>query len=322
MQCYVHPAAFRCRASLLDELSHSRDRRSSFPFPHLSAFPPHSTMTLKAVRLALEGDMGLAAGALNAHKDLVRDLVDQLFSDEGDVDEAQGEKDEKDDKGEKERVGKKVGSGVKPAKTGKKAGGKDKRQGRKGKEEEDDEKQGEEEEEKEEESSAAAPRSAAVERLKKVFQACGLRVPPNVYKKARQAAGEAASAGQHEAALVGELEALLDREGLSSHPSEKEIKAFRRRRDKAKELEGIDVSNIVDAPRGRRSSRPTSFAPPQPPPRPPSKPRKGAGGSEDGEGQEEEEEGDEEDEDEEEEEEEEEENDSEDFEPEDDDEDD
>ncbi|CAI7879063.1 unnamed protein product [Closterium sp. NIES-54] len=162
-------------------------------------------------------------------------------------------------------------------------------------------------------SSAAAPRSAAVERLKKVFQACGLRVPPNVYKKARQAAGEAASAGQHEAALVGELEALLDREGLSSHPSEKEIKAFRRRRDKAKELEGIDVSNIVDAPRGRRSSRPTSFAPPQPPPRPPSKLRKGAGGSEDGEGEEEEEEeGDEEDEeDEEEEEEEEEENDSE-----------
>ncbi|CAI5488376.1 unnamed protein product [Closterium sp. Naga37s-1] len=285
------------------------------------------TMTLKAVRLALESDMGLAAGALNAHKDLVRDLVDQLFSDEGDVEEARGKK---GGKGDGRRGGQKVAGGVAAAKAGKKAGGKGKRieKGRKGKEEEEEgeeeeeEQQAEgEEEKKEDDSSAAAPRSAAVERLKKVFQACGLRVPPNVYKKARQAAGEAASAGQHEAALVGELEALLDREGLSSHPSEKEIKAFRRRRDKAKELEGIDVSNIVDAPRGRRSSRPTSFAPPQPPPRPPSKPKKGAGGSEDGEGEEEEEEEGEE-EDEVDEEEEEEENDSEDFEPDDDDEDD
>ncbi|KAM7258447.1 hypothetical protein ACFE04_014188 [Oxalis oulophora] len=93
------------------------------------------------------------------------------------------------------------------------------------------------------------------EHLRSVIKACGLSVPPVIYKKVRQF-----PEGKREAQLIKELEEILSREGLSSRPSEKEINDVRKRREKAKELEGIDTSNIISSSRSRRST--TSFIPP------------------------------------------------------------
>ncbi|XP_027334553.1 myb-like protein X isoform X2 [Abrus precatorius] len=96
-----------------------------------------------------------------------------------------------------------------------------------------------------------------VEHLKSVIKACGMSVPPSIYKKVKQV-----SENKREGQLIKELEDILSREGLSSNPSEKEIKEVKRKKARAKELEGIDVSNIVSSSR-RRSTN--SFAAPPPP---------------------------------------------------------
>ncbi|KAK9270245.1 hypothetical protein L1049_025822 [Liquidambar formosana] len=95
-----------------------------------------------------------------------------------------------------------------------------------------------------------------VEHLKSVIKSCGMSVPPSVYKKVKQA-----PENKREAHLIKELEEILSREGLSANPSEKEIKEVRKRKERAKELEGIDMSNIVSSSRRRA----TGFvAPPKP----------------------------------------------------------
>ncbi|XP_052204224.1 uncharacterized protein LOC127809463 [Diospyros lotus] len=97
----------------------------------------------------------------------------------------------------------------------------------------------------------------SVEHLKSIIKSCGMSVPPAVYKRAKQV-----SENKREGFLIKELEEILSREGLSANPSEKEIKEVKKRKDRAKELEGIDMSNIVSSTR-RRST--TSFvAPPKP----------------------------------------------------------
>ncbi|XAR55579.1 Ubiquitinyl hydrolase 1 [Bertholletia excelsa] len=96
-----------------------------------------------------------------------------------------------------------------------------------------------------------------VEHLKSIIKSCGMSVPPAVYKRAKQV-----SENKREGFLIKELEDILSREGLSAEPSEKEIKEVRKRKERAKELEGIDMSNIVSSTR-RRST--TSFiSPPKP----------------------------------------------------------
>ncbi|XVE55355.1 hypothetical protein DITRI_Ditri03aG0152000 [Diplodiscus trichospermus] len=96
-----------------------------------------------------------------------------------------------------------------------------------------------------------------VENLKTVIKSCGMSVPPSIYKRVKQLAEN-----KREAQLIKELEEILSKEGLSANPSEKEIKEVRKRKERAKELEGIDTSNIVLSSR-RRST--TSFvAPPRP----------------------------------------------------------
>uniref|UniRef100_A0A2P2MDQ6 Histone chaperone domain-containing protein n=1 Tax=Rhizophora mucronata TaxID=61149 RepID=A0A2P2MDQ6_RHIMU len=86
---------------------------------------------------------------------------------------------------------------------------------------------------------------------------CPCSVPPSVYKKVKQV-----PENKHEAQLIKELENMLSREGLSSKPSEKEIKEVRKRKERAKELEGIDTSNIVLSSRRRSTA---SYAPPPKP---------------------------------------------------------
>lgn len=97
-----------------------------------------------------------------------------------------------------------------------------------------------------------------VERLKSVIKSCGMIVPPVIYKKAKQVPED-----EREAFVRKELEEILSREGLSTDPSEKEIKDVKKRKERAKELEGIDMSNIVSSTR-RRSSATTFIPPPRP----------------------------------------------------------
>ncbi|KAI4995989.1 hypothetical protein ZWY2020_040491 [Hordeum vulgare] len=100
---------------------------------------------------------------------------------------------------------------------------------------------------------AAPAHGKRVERLKSVIKSCGMSVPPSVYRRAKQA-----PESKREACLIKELEHILEKEGLSSHPSEKEIKAARKRKERAKDLEGIDMSNIITSSRRRSAS---SFIP-------------------------------------------------------------
>ncbi|KAH0713914.1 hypothetical protein KY289_009873 [Solanum tuberosum] len=96
-----------------------------------------------------------------------------------------------------------------------------------------------------------------VEHLKSIFKACGMSVAPSIYKRAKQVSDD-----KREGFLIKELEKILSAEGLSMNPTEKEIKEVKKRKQTAKELEGIDLSNIVSNTR-RRST--TSFvAPPRP----------------------------------------------------------
>ncbi|KAJ4967208.1 hypothetical protein NE237_019057 [Protea cynaroides] len=96
-----------------------------------------------------------------------------------------------------------------------------------------------------------------VEHLKSIIKACGLSITPSVYKKVKQA-----PENKRESSLIKELENILGREGLSTNPSEKEIKAVKKKKEREKELEGIDMSNIVSS--SRRRSTTTYIAPPKP----------------------------------------------------------
>uniref|UniRef100_A0ACD5WYD5 Uncharacterized protein n=1 Tax=Avena sativa TaxID=4498 RepID=A0ACD5WYD5_AVESA len=88
-----------------------------------------------------------------------------------------------------------------------------------------------------------------VERLKSIIKSCGMSIPPSVYRRAKQA-----PESKREAGLIKELEDILEKEGLSSHPSEKEIKAVKKRKERAKDLEGIDMNNIITSSRRRSAS--------------------------------------------------------------------
>ncbi|XP_038884710.1 glutamic acid-rich protein isoform X2 [Benincasa hispida] len=125
-----------------------------------------------------------------------------------------------------------------------------------------------------------------VEHLKSVIKSCGMSVPPSIYKKVKQA-----PESKRESQLIKELEGILSREGLSANPTEKEIKEVKKKKERAKELEGIDLSNIVSSSR-RRSA--TSYATPPPKPK---IPVKTDGDGDDGDDTEEEEEEDEDEED-------------------------
>lgn len=98
-------------------------------------------------------------------------------------------------------------------------------------------------------ASVKSAQDKKVEHLKKTIKACGLGIPPSIYKKAKQLPDD-----KHDSFLIKELEGILNRQGLSSNPTEKEIKAAKRRIAREKDLEGIDTTNIIMEPRGRRST--------------------------------------------------------------------
>ncbi|KAL0403366.1 UNVERIFIED_CONTAM: hypothetical protein Sradi_1977400 [Sesamum radiatum] len=75
-------------------------------------------------------------------------------------------------------------------------------------------------------------------------------VAPSIYKKAKQVPDD-----KREAFIVKELEGILSREGLSKNPTEKEIRDCKKRKETARELEGIDMSNIISSSRRREKER-------------------------------------------------------------------
>ncbi|PHT49828.1 hypothetical protein CQW23_09575 [Capsicum baccatum] len=120
-------------------------------------------------------------------------------------------------------------------------------------------------------ASANAGYGKRVEHLKSIFKACGMSVAPSIYKRAKQVSDD-----KREGFLIKELEKILAAEGLSTNPTEKEIKEVKKKKERAKELEGIDLSNIVSNTR-RRSTN--SFVAP---PRPKSPPKKDKNDDKDG----------------------------------------
>eukprot|EP00897_Mesotaenium_endlicherianum_P005644 jgi/Mesen1/5107/ME000254S04130 len=239
-----------------------------------------SSWTLRSVRRLLEEDLGLKAGQLDNEKLYIKELVDKVLQGEYPEHpvEDKGEADGLDDNSHKihhkkmsyidkhkcQVESEEEGEPVKPKR-------------RRQKEEEDSDVEGSEEEgrkkkkRREHQNKAksttkshdvtsqvrkpptkVATHCARVEHTKRVCQAAGIKIPPHVYKKANQAPAE-----KREEALVKELEALLEKEALCSTSSEKDIKAVKKSLDKQRELEGIDMSNILDEPRGRRRSAAT-----------------------------------------------------------------
>lgn len=116
---------------------------------------------------------------------------------------------------------------------------------------------GEEKEVKKKSEQPAQVYGKRVEHLKSIIKSCGMGIPPAVYKRVKQA-----PESKREAHLIKELEEILEKEGLSADPSEKEIKEVKKRKERAKELEGIDTSNIVSSSRRRSTS---SYIPPPKP---------------------------------------------------------
>eukprot|EP00850_Spirogloea_muscicola_P004422 SM000019S04966 [mRNA] locus=s19:241141:242875:- [translate_table: standard] len=259
------------------------------------------SLTLKTVRRLLEDDLGLPVGGLDAHKQLVGELVDQILAkqeprEEAQVGQVEPEAAEEGDVGTR---GSEVGEDAEPA-VG--SAGVDVTEAeldateaeiveRIGEDNDEDEDEEEDEaaapmrrrrrRQKEGELSSrkqvpmkrkasdvsketgkrrqapqpkakppAAPRAAyghEVERLKGLLQSAGMKISPAVYSRVKRA-----DKAERESVLEAELVQLLAKEGLSADASEKDLKRVKKRLDTAKELEGIDTSNIIDEPRGRR----------------------------------------------------------------------
>nr|GLL31616.1 glutamic acid-rich protein-like isoform X3 [Ipomoea trifida] len=258
------------------------------------------TMTLASVRRYLEEEMGLEKGTLDPFKKFIKDEIDKALTSEAPKSKssikkasekqtkpakkiiAKGTSDSLDSESDKEESGPGSVKKAVPKRKNEKSEGPKKRKSsemktdvpskkqkvvKKSSESNDAESDTSESEDCKSPSTAAKPlRKKAtpaagygehVENLKSTIKACGMSIPPSIYKKAKQVPED-----EREEFLSKELEDILSREGLSSNPSEKEIKEVKRRKERAKELEGIDLSNIVSSTR-RRST--TSFVPPPKP---------------------------------------------------------
>ncbi|GKA17927.1 glutamic acid-rich protein-like protein isoform X1 [Tanacetum coccineum] len=231
-------------------------------------------LTVAGVRRLLEEDLELRKFSLDSFKKLISKQLDEVLnaqSDTGSKSDADASHSESDDIQVEVRPKKnlapkrKVQKSEAPRKRKKPAPETERVRKKKMKHAEEtsvDENKVQDEDESSEEKSVkkevvAPVYGKKVERLKSIIKACGMSVAPTVYKKAKQAPEE-----KREALLINELQQLLSKEGLSTNPSEKEIKEVKRRKEKAKELEGIDMSNIVVGSR-RRST--FNFVPPPKP---------------------------------------------------------
>lgn len=241
-------------------------------------------MTLVSVRRYLEEEMGLEKNSLDPFKKFIRAELDKVLnstevpSPKEDIN-TKGTSDSSKSESDTEKRTKPAKKAVPRVKSDKSEGSK-KRKSSDGKNDvtkkqkvvkkssgNNDAEESDRSESEDHQPRSTAPKSTkkkavsgsgygeAVEKLKSIIKACGMSIPPSVYKKAKQASEE-----ERQDFLIKELEGILSREGLSGNPSEKEIKEVRKRKDRARELEGIDTSNIVSSSR-RRSSALAVFSP-------------------------------------------------------------
>ncbi|KAM0868907.1 hypothetical protein ACQ4PT_041012 [Festuca glaucescens] len=254
------------------------------------------TLTLVGVRRTLEEDLKLEKKALDAYKGFITKELDRVLvlqePENGTMDQAQKDASQKTSKGSKrarqdsdtselndshseredsdratrpKKRGAEKGKAIKQQKkvtVGKKLSTPkikkvakqdlDKSTKNKGGNSTEDNPHSSAEEDDKKRQQPAAVYGKQVERLKSIIKSCGMSIPPSVYRRAKQA-----PESKREACLIKELEDILEKEGLSSHPSEKEIKAVKKRKERAKDLEGIDMSNIITSSRRRSSFIPT-----------------------------------------------------------------
>ncbi|KAL5203748.1 hypothetical protein ABZP36_008619 [Zizania latifolia] len=251
------------------------------------------SLTLQGVRRTLEEDLKLQKKALDAYKTFITTELDNILQEpangtkknskiesrkdskktsknskrgrqESDTSEINDSHSDKGDSDEDMRPKKKVAEKGKAVKRQKKATEKKqlstpkaKKVAKKdldrstGEQEEDSSHSSAEEDNKKKQPAPAYGKQ--VERLKSIIKSCGMSIAPTVYRRVKQA-----PESKREACLLKELEDILEKEGLSANPSEKEIKAVKKRKERAKELEGIDTSNIITSSRRRSTS---SFIP-------------------------------------------------------------
>ncbi|KAK9837429.1 hypothetical protein WJX81_001698 [Elliptochloris bilobata] len=171
------------------------------------------TMSLKDCRAVLEKDLNLAASALKPHRDYVKELVDKVVLQQT----AEAKEDAPPPQKRARKADKAAPAKTAPAKA-KSVVAKD--------------------------SVAAPAYGPGVERLRRLCRAATIPIPPNAYR--------AAKAGGGEAALAAALEALLAKHGLHMGADRAATDAVRARLQLQKDLDGMDVANIVEGGRGRR----------------------------------------------------------------------
>ncbi|XP_050937819.1 uncharacterized protein LOC103504049 isoform X4 [Cucumis melo] len=238
-------------------------------------------VTMAGVRRLLEDDLKLTKNALDSCKKLISQQVEEVSKESSHSTEGSSSEEENDEvnpgktnatKGrildsnetkKRKRSTKKNVSAKKQRKHVQDTSDEDSDEGGENVSEDDQSGSSNEKPVKKEVSSSTPVFGKRVEHLKSVIKSCGMSVPPSIYKKVKQA-----PESKRESQLIKELEGILSREGLSANPTEKEIKEVKKKKERAKELEGIDLSNIVSSSR-RRST--TSYVAPPPKPKIPVK---------------------------------------------------
>ncbi|XP_015698136.1 protein starmaker isoform X2 [Oryza brachyantha] len=225
------------------------------------------TLTLLGVRRTLEEDLKLQKKALDAYKSFITTELDNILQEPANGTKKNSKTESRKDSGKKTIKNSKRArqdsdtseindshcergdsdEDTRPKKTKAEKGKAVKRQ----KKEEDSSHSSAEEDNKKKQLVPAYGKR--VERLKSIIKSCGMSIAPSVYRRVKMA-----PENKREACLIKELEDILEKEGLSTNPSEKEIKAVKKRKERAKELEGIDMSNIITSSRRRSTS---SFIP-------------------------------------------------------------
>lgn len=101
-------------------------------------------------------------------------------------------------------------------------------------------------------SSTTGLSSKSISKAKKVLKEASIRIPPNIYKKNKTLVE-----------LESALEALLEKHGLSFNSSKKIIRKVKKRLEIERDMDGIDMSNVIHGSkrqrRGTRSSQDDDF---------------------------------------------------------------
>eukprot|EP00887_Chlorella_sp_A99_P006169 scaffold3.g6169.t1 len=174
----------------------------------------------------VEEDLGLEKDALKPMKELIAAQVDKIIArqkDRGGADEEEEAAAASSDDEPRGKQGRKESRADKPRKKQRLADATEERQ----------------------QKPAAAPwqYSRQVEKLRALCKAATITIPPATYVK-----------NKDNASLEQALEALLEKHGLSADAGEKQVAKAKQRLQVARELEGIDTSNIIDGGRRPRAA--------------------------------------------------------------------